>query len=79
MKVNSSTCDGTDSAVTSDTADLAKPGYFDVRGNTGTVKFDPVEGAAGQTLTFAAGECSKFRVKKIYATGTTATGIQIYY
>lgn len=72
-------CNGMAEAVLSDTADLAHPGYFQVRGNAGNVKFDPVEGASGQTMAFEAKECSLFRVKRIYSNGTTATGIVIYY
>lgn len=72
-------CDGTDAAVTSNTVDLINPGYFAVTGNAGNVKFDPVEGTAAQTRAFEAKETSKFRVKRIYTTGTTATGIVIYF
>lgn len=71
-------CDATEPAVLSNTADLANPGYFEVTG-AGNVKFDPIEGPAGQTRAFDAKECSKFRVKRIYSTGTSATGIVIYY
>lgn len=71
-------CNGIDAAVASNTVNLPNPGYFEVTG-AGNVKFDPVVGAAGQTRAFDAKECSKFRVKRIYVTGTTATGIVIYY
>jgi hypothetical protein len=76
--ISGSNCRGTDDVVPSNTVDLVNPGYFEVTG-AGTVKFDPIKGAAGQTRSFDAKECSKFRVKRIYATGTTATGIKIYY
>jgi hypothetical protein len=75
-------CDGTDDAALSDTVNLANPGYFEVTGNAGNIKFDPVRGAAGQTRAFEKGVVSRFKVKKIYAAGagaTTATGIVIYY
>lgn len=71
-------CNGTDAAATSNTVDLPNPGYFEV-GVAGTVKFDPIIGTAGQTRSFDAKECSKFRVKRIYVTGTSATGIVVYY
>ncbi|MFZ4545871.1 MAG: spike base protein, RCAP_Rcc01079 family [Bacteroidales bacterium] len=71
-------CNGTDVAATSNTVDLPNPGYFEVA-VAGTVKFDPILGAAAQTRNFEAKECSKFRVKRIYVTGTSATGIVIYY
>lgn len=80
-KEDQAICDGTEAAAHSDTVDLAHPGFFEIRGNTGVVKFDPVDPTApqGQTMTFAAGELSKFRVKRIYTTGTLATGIVIYF
>ena len=71
-------CNGTDSVTPSNTADLPNPGYFSVT-VAGNVKFDPILGAAGQIRAFEAGEVSKFRVKRIYDTLTTATGILIYY
>lgn len=71
-------CNGTDAVTPSNTVDLTTPGYFEVT-VAGNVKFDPYVGAAGQTRAYDAKECSKFRVKRIYATGTTATGIVIYY
>ena len=71
-------CNGTDDVTPSNTLDLPNPGYFSVTG-AGNVKFDPIIGSAGQTRAFASGEVSKFRAKRIYATGTTATGILIYY
>jgi hypothetical protein len=70
---------GIDAVTPSNTVDLAHPGWFEVRGAAGTVKFDPVKGAAGQTLTFAQFELSKMQVKRIYTTGTTATTIVVYY
>ncbi len=70
-------CNGTDVCTPSNTVDLPNPGYFSVTG-AGDVKFDPIQGAAGQTRAFEAGEVSKFRAKRIYAT-STATGIYIYY
>lgn len=80
-KEDQAICDATEAAVHSNTVDLPHPGFFEVRGNAGTVKFDPVDQscAQGQTLTMAAGELSKFRVKRIYATGTLATSIVIYF
>jgi len=71
-------CNGTDACTPSNTDNLPNAGYFSVT-VAGNVKFDPIQGAAGQTRAFAAGETSKFRAKRIYATGTTATGIYIYY
>lgn len=49
-----------------------------VGGNAGTVKVDMV-GSGQLTLNMAAGESLPLRVKKVYATGTTATGIQGFY
>jgi len=71
-------CDGTDDVTPSNTVDLPNKGYFKVTG-AGNVKFDPIYGATGQTRAYAAKETSEFRVKRIYATGTTATGIYIFY
>ena len=77
--VPSGVCNGTDVVTPNNDADLSNPGYFEITG-AGNVKFDPVLGVAGQTRAFADGALSKFRVKRIYATGTTATGnIYIYY
>lgn len=71
-------CNGTDSCTPSNDNNLPHCGYFSVTGS-GNVKFDPIEGGAGQTRAFAADATSRFRVKKIYADGTTATGIYIYW
>jgi hypothetical protein len=76
--VPSGVCNGTDDVTPSNTVDLPNPGYFKVTG-AGNVKYDPILGAAGQTDAFAAGGISLFRAKRIYATGTTATGIKVYY
>ena len=81
-KEKTGVCNGTDVAALSDTVNLVNPGYFEVTGNAGDIKFDAVEGAAGQKRAFEKGVVSRFRVKKIYAAGagsTTATGIVIYY
>ena len=80
-KEDQAICDGVEPAAPSNQSDLSHPGFFEVRGNAGNVKFDPVDPTApqGQTIAFAAGELSKFRVKRIYATGTLATGIVIYF
>jgi len=76
--VRTGVCNGTDACTPSNTDNLPKCGYFSVTG-AGNVKFDPIEGTAGQVRAFAAGETSRFRVKKIYDTLTTATGIYIYW
>lgn len=78
-KSGSGVCNGCDAVTPNNTKNLPNWGYIEVRGDAGTVKFDPVVGATGQTLTFASGECSKFRVKQVYATGTSATTIVVYY
>lgn len=80
-KEDQAICDGVEPAGLSNTVDLPHPGFFEVRGNAGAVKFDPVDQTApqGQSMTFASGELSKFRVKRIYLTGTTATSIVIYF
>jgi len=70
---------GFDAVTPNNGADLPNHGWFEVRGTAGTVKFDPVKGAAEQTLTFAQFETSKMQVKRIYSTGTTATSIVVYY
>jgi hypothetical protein len=61
----------------SNTVDLPIPGWFEPRLAGGTIKFTPVKGA-DRTLTFDIKELSKVQAKRIWATGTTATEIEIY-
>ena len=66
-------------AVTAhDTNDLAKPGFIYV-GTSGNIKVDTIE---GDTVTFnsvAAGIVHPILVKRIYATGTTASNILVVF
>lgn len=71
-------CDGCDDVTPSDTVNLPHNGFFEARGAAGNIKFTDVKNAV-KTKSFALNELSKFRVKKIWADGTTATGIVIYY
>lgn len=65
-------------AVTpSDADDLAVPGILYITG-TGDVKVDMV-GTGTVTLTVTANTFLKIQVKKVYATGTDATGIYVFY
>lgn len=54
-------------------------GWFEVRGNAGNVAFVDEDGNPSLVLAFDQKELSKFRVKQILATGTTATDIYLYY
>lgn len=66
------------SPVVSDIANLINAGYIQVRGDAGDIKFTDYRGNIA-TLSFAADEVSYFKVKQIWSTGTTATGIVILY
>jgi len=66
-------------AVLSDTVDLVNPGYFEPRLLAGNIKFTDMFGNVG-TLAFDQKELSRFKVRRIWSTGTTANmGIKIYY
>lgn len=71
-------CNGCVDAALSDTVNLPHYGYFEARTAAGDVKFTDVNDNV-KTMAFDALECSKFRVKRVWSTGTTATGIVIYY
>jgi hypothetical protein len=63
-------------AVTpSDTVDLAIPAKAVVAGANGTLKVDMIGIGTGITLTVIAGQIYPINIKRIYATGTSATGI----
>ncbi len=57
-----------------DTNALTQPTRLLAVGVAGTVKVDFYEGGTGITLTLPSG-VFPLRVKRVYATGTTATGI----
>jgi hypothetical protein len=66
-------------AVLSDTVDLAHPGYFEPRLLAGNIKVTDMYDNVS-TLAFDLKELSRFKVKRIWLTGTTADmGIKIYY
>lgn len=61
-----------------DGADLATPGTIRVNG-AGNVVVIPYGNTASITLTLAAGEFVPCIVKRVLATGTTATSIHVFY
>lgn len=66
-------------AVLSDTVNLLHPGYFEPRLIGGDIKYTDLYGNVG-IMTFDKKELSRFKVNKIWLTGTTAAmGIKIYY
>jgi hypothetical protein len=66
--------------TTSDTANLPVPARMLWIGGAGNVKVDTVGGSTGITiLAVAAGTRLPIQVKKVYATGTTATNIVALY
>ena len=68
------------SAITpSDTANLLGTISAFTVGVTGTVTVDSAGGSKNVTLTCVAGWVYPLRVTKVYATGTTATGINGYW
>ncbi len=63
----------------SDSADLPNPVMVQCKGNAGTIKFTDVAGNPPLTLNLAAGEMLNVQVSRVWATGTTATGLIGYY
>ena len=61
----------------SNTVDLTNPGILRI-GAAGTVKFITVGGSIG-TITAVLGEWFPVKVSRVFAAGTSATGIQVYY
>jgi len=67
-------------AVTPDDAnDLARVSVELMVGVGGTVKIDTLGGQTGVTFTAVAGFRYRIRATRVYATGTTATGIVALY
>jgi hypothetical protein len=52
--------------------------FLDNDSTEGTIKFDCVNGGT-TTLSFTKGELKPFQIKRVYATGTTASGIKAGY
>ena len=63
----------------SDSADLPNPVMVQCKGNAGTIKFTDVAGNPPLTLNLAAGAMLNVQVSRVWATGTTATGLIGYY
>ena len=64
------------SVTPSDTANLSKPAMALYITGTGTIKFDTVGGQTGVSMTgIPANSILPFQVTKVYAGGTSATGI----
>lgn len=77
---NTGVAQGRGVVTPNDGANLPAPGWIEVLGTAGDVKVDPVIGTAGQIIAMSPnGTCTKFMVKRVYATGTTATSIVVYY
>lgn len=66
-------------ALKSDSADLPIYMTVQVKGAAGNVKFTPAGGGTALTLALALGETVQCRVKRVWSTGTTATGLIGYY
>jgi hypothetical protein len=60
-------------------ADLATPVKAIITGTSGTLKVDMTGVGAGVTIQVIAGQQYQISVKKVYATGTSATGIIGFY
>ena len=67
------------SVTPSDSAALRSPAGAISVGASGTVTVDTVGGQKNVELTLAAGYIVEIAVTKIYATGTTATGICVFW
>lgn len=79
FKLDNGVEDGCEDAILSDTVDLKHPGFFEPRSLGGDIKYTDIHGNTG-VMTFDVKEVSKFKVKRIWSTGTTAgLGIKIYY
>lgn len=61
--------------VPNDTVDLATPTVAVYVGGAGNLKVDMVDGGTVSFNGLAAGTALNIRVKRVYATGTTATNI----
>lgn len=66
-------------ALKSDSADLPAWMTVQVKGAAGNVKFTPAGGGTALTLALSLGETISCRVKRVWDTGTTATGLIGYY
>lgn len=66
-------------ALKSDSADLPSWMTVQVKGASGNVKFTPAGGGTALTLALALGETINCRVRRVWSTGTTATGLIGYY
>ena len=71
-------CDGYLPVTPSDDNDLAHPGFIECLTASGNIKFTDVNGNTN-TKAFELNDTSKFRVKRVFSTDTTATGIVVYY
>lgn len=62
-----------------DATDLGRVSVVLMVGGGGTVKIDTLGGQSGVTFTAVAGYAYRIRATRVYATGTTATGIVSLY
>lgn len=63
----------------SDSVDLPNPMMVQCKGNAGVIKFTDAAGNSPLTLTVAVGEVLNVQVARVWATGTTATGLIGFY
>ncbi|MBK8896651.1 MAG: hypothetical protein IPN66_05380 [Candidatus Competibacteraceae bacterium] len=66
-------------SLKSDSADLPVAMMVQCKGNAGAIKFTDAPGNSPLTLTVAAGEVLNVQIARVWATGTTATGLIGYY
>ena len=77
IKVSNATCDGAYVATADNDNNLPHFGYFEVRGDAGTVHAITVQGEE-ISLEYASGEVSRFRISKLLE-DSSATNIVIYW
>lgn len=77
--VNKAVCNSCVAVTPSDTVDLTEPAFIQVRGNAGNLVVLPAIGDTPITLAMDAKEYTMFRVRRVYATNTTATAIVAMY
>lgn len=71
-------CDGYAAVTPNDSADLDNAGWIECRTAAGTMAFVDNKGASG-TITLSLYETTKFRVRRVLSSGTSATGLVVYY
>ncbi len=77
--INKAICNSCVAISPSDTVDLAVPGFVQVQGTAGNVKVLPAVGNTPIILAMDQKEITWCRVRRVYATLTTATTLVLYY